>query len=358
MNRILQFALFFLVFFGVYLGMHAYIFFRMSTLLAIKRSIWFYAVLIFMALGFPLISIIERTIDGKIANFFYTLSATWLGAAFYFVCVLALYEIARLVFKIKPMVAGIAILAIVTLIVVYGIINAFFINVKEITVPIPNLDKELTVVQLSDIHIGTIHNSEYVTRIAEKVNALKPDMVLITGDLVDGSGKIDAHSVAPLNKIKAKTFFTTGNHEVYEGIDEMLKLLATTNVTVLRNKVVTYKGIQIIGIDYPASEFGKNNTIISDMKFDKSKPSVLMYHPPSGLEDANAAGVNLQLSGHTHRGQIIPFNLATHLVFKRTYGLYDYNGTYLYVSPGTGTWGPPMRIGSQSEITLIRLVKE
>jgi predicted MPP superfamily phosphohydrolase len=116
--------------------------------------------------------------------------------------------------------------------------------------------------------------------------------------------------------------------------------------------------MQIVGIDNPGDRFGGGNDVVGKLKINKTKPTILMYHPPLGLEDANKAGVNLQISGHTHNGQIIPFNLVSKIFYPRVNGLYKYKGTYLYTSPGTGTWGPPMRLGSINEITLVRLVNK
>ncbi len=357
MNRILGFIIFFVVFLSIYSAMHLYAFFRLSAILGIQRNVWFYTTIIALALSLPLMSIIERTIDGKVASVIYSVSTTWLGALFLLVCILSVYEIVRLFFKFDGKIAGLAIILIVLLLVLYGIINALFIKVNFVEVPIANLKEDMTVVQLSDIHVGTIHNSGYLKEIVEKTNSLDPDVVMITGDFVDGSGKITSKTVAPLNDIKADKFFSMGNHEIYEGLDYVSDLLKETDVKMLRNELVMYKGIQIIGIDHPEREFGNDNQIIKKLKIDKDIPSILMYHPPSGIADAAAAGVSLQLSGHTHNGQIFPFNLITMLFYPRISGLYEKDGLKLHVSPGTGTWGPPMRIGSRSEITVLKLVK-
>ncbi|MBU2560666.1 MAG: metallophosphoesterase [Nanoarchaeota archaeon] len=355
MNRMVSFVIFFVIFFTIYLAMHFYVFWRMSYLLSISRNVWFYVVMIALALSFPVTSFVERFIDGPVCRLLYTLAATWLGALFLMLFILLVYEVVRLFVKISPAAAGITVLSLTLIIVIYGILNAVPIRVNEINVPVPGLEDEKTIVQLSDIHIGTIHNSDYLARIVEKTNALNPDMVLITGDFVDGSGRIDEHSVAPLKDLNPQAFFTTGNHEMYEGIGIVTDLLEKTGVKILRNETADYKGVQIIGIDNPGDRVKDENPALRGMKIDKAKPSVLMFHPPLGLSDATEAGVNLQLSGHTHAGQIMPFNIFTRMFYRYVCGLYEKDGTYLYVSPGTGTWGPPMRIGSRSEITLIRL---
>lgn len=360
MNRILTFSLFFCAFFFIYFGMHFYVFTRAAQIFNIDKTWVFYLVMALFALSFPLTSIIERTYNGIVSKVFYTVSAVWLGALFLLFCSMLVYEIVNLISrfaKFDTILIGKILVIIAILIAVYGVVNAMFINVKEITIPIKNLDKELKIVQLSDVHLGTIHNKEYLQNIVEKTNSLNPDMVLITGDLFDGGSMLKGDFILPLNDLKAKSFFSTGNHEQYEGIEDVTRILNETKVSILRNEVAKYKGVQIIGIDNPASEVQKKNEVIKSMKFNKSIPSILMYHQPQGLEDAQAAGVSLQLSGHTHDGQIFPFTLLSRIFYPRVHCLYEYMGTYMYVSPGTGTWGPPLRVGSSSEITVVNLVK-
>ena len=125
---------------------------------------------------------------------------------------------------------------------------------------------------------------------------------------------------------------------------------------VLRNEVARFRDLQIIGIDNPDRENRKDNEQIHTVAFDRNRPNVLLYHTPVGIEDARRAGVMVQLSGHTHNGQLYPFNLLVKLFYPYARGLYDLDGLLLYVTPGSGTWGPPMRLGSSNEITLITFV--
>lgn len=357
MNKILQFVIFFSIFFTVYFGMHFYVFSRMSTLLSIRKNLWFYMTMIILALSFPLISILERFYATGISRAAYIAAGVWLGTLFLTFCVLITYELLKLVIKFDKHAAGITILILVSAIAIYGIINAMTITVREVEIPMPNLEKELKIVQLSDTHIGTVHDWGYINKIVEETNKLNPDIVLITGDLYDGSRKINENIITPLNKIKAKTFFVTGNHDLFQGVDEVINLLKKTKIQVLGNEATEYMGVQIVGMDNPQNEFSKTDNTLEQIKIDKTKPSILMYHPPSKLEEANKAGINLQLSGHTHHGQIFPFTLMSMIVYPRNKGLFNYNGTYMYVTEGAGTWGPLMRIGTRNEITLIRLVK-
>jgi len=186
---------------------------------------------------------------------------------------------------------------------------------------------------------------------------MKKTVPIHAEDMVDGSAQLHKHTFCALNKIKAPFLFVTGNHETYEGLEEVFRVLNPTNIKMLSNEMFEFNGIQIIGVNYSFDQDHLKNMLHS-LKIEKSKPSILMYHLPQGLDVANEAGVDLQLSGHTHNGQIFPFSLLVKLLFPYNNGLYEYNGTCLYVSQGTGTWGPPMRLGSKNEITLIKLTKK
>lgn len=358
MNRISGLMLFLIVFFLVYFGIHFYVFYRFSGFFNLNRGVLFYLVLVLLAASFPVMSIIARYSDNIFTRIFYTASAAWLGALFFAFCSLLVYEVVRLIFHPNIQVSGIVIFVFVMVISLYAIANAVSANVKNVQIPVANLEKEMKIVQISDVHLGTVHKKAYLQEIVDRINKENPKMVLITGDLFDGGGDVTLDMLSPLRNLNARVFFATGNHEQYEGLDEVFSLLNKTNVTILRNSVVDYMGIQIIGIDNPTQEFVKTNTALQTIKFNKSKPSILMFHPPTGFEDASAAGISLQLSGHTHAGQIFPFNLIGRAFYKYFTGVYKLNDTYLYVSPGTGTWGPPMRLGSKSEITVLDLVKK
>jgi uncharacterized protein len=355
MNRILQVSIFLSIFLGIYFGMHLYIFQRLTMLFGVRRRLFMYVALLLLAAALPLAMALERQAPNVFFRGLYTVAVTWLGILWLMFATLIIYEIVRFFIKVTPRTYGIIIVSIVVAVTLFGIVNAMFVRVKTVEIAMPHLEDEKTIVQLSDIHVGTVRNSEYLTMLVEKTNRLKPDLVLITGDMVDGSGGLSMHSYEPLKSLTAPTYFTTGNHERYVGLDTVLSLLAQTGIHILRNEMVTADGIQIIGID-DAQDWGRTNPALANISFDRNEPSIVMYHRPEGINEAAAAGVNLQLSGHTHNGQIFPFNLIVRLFNTYTYGLYHFENTYIYVSSGSGTWGPPMRIGSNSEITLIRLI--
>ena len=356
MKRIIQIVLFLSVFFFGFLALNYYIFFRIGTLLDVSKTI-IYALVFLFAISYPAATLLERTVSHTITRIFYAVSSVWMGISFFLLFILIGYEIANLFFNIPPFTAGIVIIIIATVISAYSIINGISIAIKEVEIPLQNLRKDMKIVQLSDIHMGAIMNSGFLKKIIEKVNDLNPDLVLITGDTIDGSGELHPYMFDSLNKSKCPVYLVAGNHDVYEGLENVFKVLETTNIKILQDEMVEFEDIQIIGVNY-SFERQYLKKVLSQLEIDKSKPSILMYHLPSEVKDANEAGIDLQLSGHTHKGQFFPFTFLGRLVFPYFNGLYEYNETRLYVSQGTGTWGPPIRLGSRNEITLINLKKK
>jgi len=358
MNKILAFIIFFGIFLTIFLGAHIYVFLRLSNLLNIKRTIWLYLIIALLALSFPLAAILERVVHNLFARIFYMAASIWIGTIFFLLVITLLHHAISLFTKTNTRTAGIVILILTAILVIYSTINALFIGIDRVEVPIKNLDSEIKIVHISDAHIGPINRAGYLSKVVGKTNSLNPDIVLITGDLADGMNSFTEDAVQPLNDIKAPVYFTTGNHEQYAGIEKVENILKTTKIKILSNELITEKGIQIIGIDSSMEMSGDHlKETLKTILINKTKPSILMYHLPSEFEAASEAGINLQLSGHLHRGQIFPFTIFSRMFFKRIYGLYQYNNSYMYVSSGSGTWGPPMRLGSRSQITLITLKK-
>jgi len=214
--------------------------------------------------------------------------------------------------------------------------------------------RNLRIVHLSDFHLGPIHGATYFARVIRRVKALRPDLVLITGDLLDSTERSTSVSFAVLNELDVPVFLTTGNHEHYIGLEEVSKILKKYNIRILRNEAIETNDIQIVGIDNTASR-RHFVSILEKIDMNPNKFTVLMHHQPIALEDANKRGVDLMLAGHTHGGQVFMFTLIVRLFWKYSNGLYRYRDTYLNTSSGTGTWGPPLRLGSFNEITLIKL---
>lgn len=356
MQRMIQIAMFISLIFIAVLALNYIIFFTMGNLLNLSSNTIYILVFLF-AVSYPAAAVLERSFSHVLTRAFYTISSAWLGISILVVIILIGYEILNLIFYIPQFTAGVSIIVIASIVSIYSILNSIPVEIKNVEIIIPTLKRNMNIVQLSDIHIGSVRNSGFMKKIVHKTNNLNPDIVLITGDTVDGSAKLHPYMFDAIGDIKAPVFLVIGNHEVYEGLEHVLEVLKTIDINILRDELVEIQDIQIVGVDY---SFSKDHLkdVLSRLKIDKYKPSILMYHVPDGLEVANESGIDLQISGHTHKGQMFPFNFLGRLVFPYFNGLYNYKDTQLYVSQGTGTWGPPMRFGSKNEITMIKLKKK
>ena len=314
-------------------------------------------ILAIISFSYFLATIGVRTFTNKLVDVFYFIASAWLGIVFLLFSVMVLYELVHLItgFDSRLILSGLLIM--VTGLSVYALIAGRAIVVREYTVPITNLTSPTTVVHLSDIHVGTVHQTKYLESVVKMTNDAKPDLVLVTGDLFDGSAPIDESILKPLNDITAPSYFSNGNHEEYEGLAKVKETVSNLDLQLLDNKMTEWNGLQIVGINDQQSLRGTSlDEVLNSMSLNQTKPTVLMYHSPSDWEIAREHGVNLMLSGHTHNGQIFPFTLLVRLAFKHIDGIYEESGKYLHVSPGTGTWGPPMRLGSRNQVTVLNLV--
>lgn len=245
------------------------------------------------------------------------------------------------------------------------------VAVRRVPVRLRRLPAALTgfrVVQLTDLHIGPTIGREWLERVVARVNALDPDLVAITGDLVDGSVDELREHTAPLADLRAKhgVFFVTGNHEYYSGAEAWIEELTRLGVRVLRNERVSIgegeHGFDLAGVDdWSAAGFGPGHGPDLARALagrDPSRELLLLAHQPKQIVEAAAMGVGLQLSGHTHGGQIFPWGYLVRLDQPYVAGLNRHGESQIYVSRGTGYWGPPMRVGAPSEITLLELKGE
>lgn len=358
--RMTIFSAFFTLFLLVTYGMHLVVYRVLDRVLGIENPLWLLLV-IFLPLSYFLSSIVIRYWTNGLTRFLYTFSSLWLGAIFFFSVSFGTYELVYLFTGMDSSIVVYSIIAVVVLTIIYSTINAQALEVKHVNIPIKNLKKPTTIVHLSDIHIGTINNSLYLGKIVKKTNNANPDLVLITGDVFDGSGPIHHETLLPFEEMKAPTFFSIGNHEVYEGLNKVRSTLSNLSLNLLEDTKVEKEGVQIIAINDPEDRWNDSKTFEEKLKslaLEKEKPAILMYHQPKNWEIAQKLGVDLQLSGHTHNGQIFPFTILAKIFFPKIYGLYNNDGKYLYVTSGAGTWGPPMRLGSKNEVAVIHLEPE
>lgn len=376
MRRWLSFAMFLSVVLTVFGSLHYYLYSRLDTW--IHPGGW----LLPLAMGALAVSPVAARLSERVSRFVYVplwwLAATWMGVAFYLLVFLSsghLVETAIHVAGAWP-VGGTSRFTVgggVLLTAVASIVGLVFGErqpcVTELDVALPGLPEEaegLTVVQISDVHVGALVGERKVRRLVEQINAMSPDLVLITGDLVDerpdklrACGKV----LAGL-KARAGVFSITGNHEFYSGPGAAIAWMKRAGIRVLDNEVVEpVPGLQLAGfhdptgIEWDDRRFRATPTDIEETlaRRDEGKPTIALYHQPLLVDRFARAGVNLLLCGHTHGGQLWPFRHLTALRYRYTQGLYEESGMRMYVCRGTGTWGPPMRLPQPAEIVRIRL---
>ncbi len=278
---------------------------------------------------------------------------TWLGVCFVMLCLLLPVELLLLTPWFNAQHVGYVVAILTLLIWGYSFYNAMRLHVRTVDVQAPPSARDKRLVQISDVHIGS-RQPGFLRPIVDKINTLNPDYTLITGDLIDMRG-IDQASLAPLGDINSPTLFCIGNHERYVDLEDICTRLRNLGIEVLRNASVMKNDLQFIGID-DAERRDQVERHLRELTPAADSFKVLLYHRPDGAEAAAEWGADLMLTGHTHRGQIFPFNFLVKKVFPRLYQSYEVDNMLLYVSPGTGTWGPVMRLGSMCEITLFRLV--
>ncbi len=230
------------------------------------------------------------------------------------------------------------------------------------------LSKEVKAVHLTDIHLGHYWGRKQLEKVVRKTNELRPDVVFNTGDLFDARSRLGEDVLVPFKDIQVPHYFVEGNHDKYVGVDEITALLKNIGVQVLENEISNFNELQIVGLKHMLAdnesfdmhaEEGEETIkgILSSLPIREDKPTILLHHSPDGAKYADEKKIDLLLSGHTHGGQFFPFNiLAGWLFFKYNAGIYRYNGLTISVSEGIGTFFAPLRIGTNSEILLYRLI--
>ena len=246
--------------------------------------------------------------------------------------------------------------------------KAEIINKKIFLDKLPQSLKGLKIVQISDLHVGPTIKADYVQRIVNQINASEPDLIVFTGDMVDGSVEHLVNDVEPLRQLDAKygKYFVTGNHEYYSGVDFWLHKVAELGFTHLKNehKILSINGesLAIAGVtDLMAHQVRKSHA--SNPKqavygIPHEYPTILLAHQPGTVSQIEGLEIDLMICGHTHGGQYIPFNLAVSKAHPYVAGLYQHNNTQVYVNRGAGYWGPPMRLGIPPEITVFELIPD
>jgi hypothetical protein len=372
------FLIFFSIVILIYLSSNFYLFVRGLQIFSLNLTLRRTFIVVFWTLVpmFILGSVLERTFSSAFSEWVYRIGAFWLAFMLYFTIAAVLIDLVRIAnyfFHFLPTFSaimklrlGLIVVSLVSVVVIAGHINALWINVKEIPLTIHKKvsgASEIKILLASDIHLGALIGERREMRFLEIIREQKPDIVLLAGDLVDGEiapvlrknlGRHIQEISTPLG-----VYAISGNHEYIGGIDKTLPYLKSINIRMLLDEVITLpNGIQLVGRnDHSAGRSSNAPKPLSELisGIDSSKPIIVMNHQPYDLQEAVEAKVDLHLSGHTHNGQLWPFNYLIKSIFELSWGYLKKGDTHFYVSSGYGTWGPPVRIGNRPEVVVFKL---
>jgi len=375
-------TLFLLMYFTIYGGLHLYAFLKLKKGFAfgLPACLILAIFMILMVVSPIVVRIFERYGYEVLARGLACIGFTWMGlvfifisASFFFDIYVLLHHLARMLtrrpladFTLSLRNSCTLAMLISFAVVIYGYFEALHIRTEHVTVKtgkMPEKIRRIRVVQISDVHLGLIVGKSRLERILRQVKDARPDILVSTGDLVDGQMD-DLEALTDMFRSIPATygkFAITGNHEFYAGIDRSLAFTRKAGFTILRGEGMTVSNlINIAGVDDPAGKrYGRNVAASEKALLEKmpgEKFTLFLKHQPV-ISNESIGLFDLQLSGHTHKGQIFPFNLVTKLYYPMHTGLSKVNGNgLLYVSRGSGTWGPPVRFLSPPEVTVIDIV--
>jgi len=316
-----------------------------------------------LAPSLPAAAIYSRRLSREAAKPWLAVTYIWFGFAVYLLLAAAVSNLVVALTPIGPRAAAVGGVFAAIAVVGYGLVHVRLGPVvKRVRIPLANLPASaagFTIVQLTDVHIGPSLGEAFAAKVVDRVNALEPDLIVLTGDLIDGRVSYLAPEVAPLAGLRAKhgVFAVTGNHEYYWNANEWIAHFTSLGMKYLRNEHVEMPGFTLAGVDDShAMGPGHGEDVAKAVaNRDPALPVVLLAHHPSTIARAAPAGVDVQLSGHTHGGQLLPLGWLSRLFEPQVAGLAKHGKTWMYVSEGTGFWGPPLRVGTSCEITQITL---
>jgi len=328
-------------------------------------ALWMKLVLGFLSVSFIAASLLAFRYTNPVVRASYRAAAVWVGLlSFLFLAAVSswiIFGVARLTgldvnfHRTVELLFGVAVVAGFC-----GVFNASWTRITRTTVRLANLPaawRGRRAALISDLHLGHVRNGSFLRRMVAKISREKPDAVFITGDLYDGTAIDAGRAAEPLNALTAPhgVYFVAGNHEQFGDDSKYLRAIAAAGVRVLSNEKVEVDGLQIVGVPYRnATRDGQLASVLDGIGLDRDRASILLTHAPDHPEIAEAAGVSLQLSGHTHVGQFIPWSWMARRIYRQfVYGLSRIGKMQVFTSSGAGTWGPPLRLGSNPEIVVL-----
>jgi predicted MPP superfamily phosphohydrolase len=329
------------------------------VLLTLQTALWL------LAFSFITTALLGFRFTGRLVTLLYRIAAVWLGLLNYFfwaACLCWLTDFALAVLGLsanRPLIAA-AFFSLALVISLYGLMNARIIRIRRIPVQLSGLPASWlgrTALVISDLHLGHVNGAGFSRRIASLAESLNPDVIFFPGDLFDG-GKSDAVALAEPFRALAPPFgsyFSTGNHDEFGNAALYGAVLTGVGIRVLANEMVTVDGLEIAGVSHGDSGHPiRLRALLESLQLVPGRASILLNHVPTRLPIVEQAGISLQISGHTHSGQLFPYTWFTRRIYGQfTYGLQRFGALQVYTSCGAGTWGPPMRVGTSPEVALL-----
>jgi predicted MPP superfamily phosphohydrolase len=343
-----------------------YIAFRLRTTFGLQQP-WLLRVLVMAGLvGSFMLMVPATTSADLVAGLSYVLAGYLVAGYVFLTLALVLLHVIERALHIPKGRAGVAALLLAVGATLVGGMWANSFSVVETEIALSGLDRDVVAIQLSDIHIGHHRGRKYLEKIVEETNQRKPDIVLITGDLIDSEAAFVPGELEPLARFSAPVYYVGGNHEKYVDAERAFALVKKYGVNVLRSQVVETHGLQLVGLDYmnadentfdlhPSDDSHTIKSELASLHLKDGVPSVLLHHSPAGARYAAANGIDLMIAGHTHGGQFFPGTLVATAIFPFTRGLYHRGSLQVFVSQGAGTFMSRVRLGTSNELNILRL---
>ncbi|MGB5895542.1 MAG: metallophosphoesterase [Ignavibacteriaceae bacterium] len=351
----------------------------MSTYSFLKP--YYLILFIVVAYSYIIAKVLYNYLHPIIHDAFIWIGSFWFAYLVYFILFLFVVDLGRFVgfkinlfpisftenYEILKQITAAVLVFVVSLIILSGYYNTRNINIRTLNIEIPKSTtklSELNIIMVGDMHLSPINDEKFLSNIVTKINSLNPDIVLLPGDIVDDRAEVlkRLNIGESFKKIKSKygIFASNGNHEFINGVENADRFLRENGIVVLRDTIVMIDDAFIISgrEDRSITNFTNKkrkslNSILNGV--DRSYPIILLDHTPVNLDRATKNGIDLQLSGHTHHGQMWPGNIITNLIYEISWGYKKIGNTQYYVTSGAGSWGPPVRTGSRSEIVNIKV---
>ena len=369
--RYTWFILFFVLFLALLAGAVIYLSSRLALFFpGIPKKAWMWGFTVILVIVFAGV-IAFATTPNPIGKIFFIFGGIAISLFLFLFLSVAVVDLFNLIFRFSPQTRGILSVSLTLLLTIYGIWNAYTIKVREITIPIKGLAQEIRAVHITDVHLGNFRGKKQVNRIVRKIKELNPDVIFNTGDMFDSRTHFREGKdvLSAFRTLDIPHYFVYGNHDEHVGTEEVIKQMKNANATVLLNEIVNFGGLQIIGLNNMLTDrnsFDPHTTadsetieeVLNNLEITENSPTIILHHRPEGMKYMDKHGADLLLAGHTHAGQVFPFTFIAKLMFGYNKGLYKYGTMNIYVSEGIGTMFVPVRLGTRSEMALIRLIPD